>query len=232
VASDWREYQEESAEFFRSLGLSAETDVSIEGSRTSHDIDVLVKSQHVGFEVTWLVECKYWKTKVSKVHVLALRQIVIDVGADRGILLCEVGFQSGAIEAAELTNVTATSLEEFRTRSSDQIASMRFQELYDRIGDCNRRYWDIPKAKRIDCGLRVSPGNMGYSAPDIIKLSEDILAKAFRGEYPFKSEHLASVVYGIPSLFSSPQDVLTTVDSIVRDLEKRLHDCENRSTDS
>jgi hypothetical protein len=37
--------------------------------------------------------------------VLALRQIVTDVGADRGILLSEKGFQSGAVEAATLTNV-------------------------------------------------------------------------------------------------------------------------------
>ena len=88
----WKEYQEEAASFFRSLGLDASTDVTVEGVRTTHDIDVLVKSHHVGFEITWLVECKHWKTPVSKLHVLALREIVADVGADRGILLSEAGF--------------------------------------------------------------------------------------------------------------------------------------------
>src|SRR5688572_5826143 len=101
----WKEYQEAAALYFRSLGLEAATDVAVRGVRTSHDIDVLVKSHHVGFDITWIVECKNWKTPISKLHVLALREIVSDLGADRGILLSESGFQSGAREAANLTNV-------------------------------------------------------------------------------------------------------------------------------
>lgn len=90
MADDWQGYQEEAACFFRSLGLDASTDVTIAGVRTNHDIDVVVKSHHAGFDITWLVECKHWKTRVSKLHVLALREIVADVGADRGILLSDV----------------------------------------------------------------------------------------------------------------------------------------------
>ena len=56
----------------------------------------------MGFEVTWIVECKYWQTPVNKLHVLALREIVTDTGADRGILLSESGFQVDAKEAAWL----------------------------------------------------------------------------------------------------------------------------------
>ena len=68
----WKEYQEEATSFFRSLGLDASTDVTVDGVRTTHDIDVLVKSHHVGFEITWVVECKHWKTRVSKLHVLGV----------------------------------------------------------------------------------------------------------------------------------------------------------------
>jgi hypothetical protein len=46
-----------------------------------------------------------WKSRISKAHVLVLREIVSDIGADRGILLAEHGAQSGAREAAVLTNV-------------------------------------------------------------------------------------------------------------------------------
>ena len=110
MAANWQEYQEEVAAFFRSLGLEAETNVTVKGVRTTHDIDVLVKSRHVGFTVVWIIECKHWKRRVTKLHVLALREIVADLGADRGILLSEGGFQSGAIEAAALTNVHVNSL--------------------------------------------------------------------------------------------------------------------------
>src|SRR5229473_2440209 len=114
MATNWKEYQEEAAAFFRTLGLEARTDVSLRGVRTNHDVDVLVQSHHIGFDVTWIIECKYWKNPVSKLHVLALREIVTDLGADRGILLSEGGFQSGAIEAATLTNVHVTSLLDVR----------------------------------------------------------------------------------------------------------------------
>lgn len=123
----WKKYQEEAADFFRSIGLEALTDATIEGVRTNHDIDVLVKSHHVGFYITWIVECKLWNTPVAKLHVLALREIVTDVGADRGILLAESGFQSGAEEAADLTNVQLTSLGEFRATARDSLNAMRLR---------------------------------------------------------------------------------------------------------
>jgi restriction system protein len=87
--ADWSEYQEEAAEFFRSLGLEATTNVTIKGVRTTHDVDVMVKSLHAGFEVTWIVECKYWKTRVSKLHVLGLSRVidrVIGSDSDRVIV--------------------------------------------------------------------------------------------------------------------------------------------------
>jgi hypothetical protein len=102
MASTWQEYQEEAAEFFRSIGLEATTDHVVQGVRTKHAVDVHVKAHYVGFDVVWIVECKHWNTPVSKLHVLALREIVTDLGVDRGILLCEPGFQSGAAEAASL----------------------------------------------------------------------------------------------------------------------------------
>jgi len=66
--------------------------------------------------------------KVTKLHVLALREIVADVGADRGILLSEAGFQSGAIEAAKLTNVHVTSLARLRDTATAEVMAMRLRE--------------------------------------------------------------------------------------------------------
>ena len=163
MAAEWSEYQEEAAELFRSLGLEATTNVTVKGVRTTHDVDVLVKSRHAGFEVTWIVECKYWNSRVKKLHVLALREIVTDTGSDRGILLAEKGFQSGAAEAAALTNVHLTSLAETRREASAEISGMRLTELYDRVELCRVRYWSIPKSVRIDHGLRTDVFESGYS---------------------------------------------------------------------
>jgi hypothetical protein len=57
MADSWQEYQEEVATFFRSLGLEAITNLTVQGVRTTHDIDVFVKSHHVGFVVVWISTC-------------------------------------------------------------------------------------------------------------------------------------------------------------------------------
>jgi restriction system protein len=223
MANTWKEYQEEAAAFFRALGIDSETDVTVQGVRTTHDVDVLVKSHHVGFDVTWIVECKHWKSRVSKLHVLALREIVADVGADRGILLSEGGFQSGAIEAATLTNVHVTSLAAVRRTARTEILSMRLRELYDRIEACREQYWNIPKKARIEHSLRPDVGDLGYSGAHILDLAGDLLTKTFRGIYPIESETLAALCTpGFPRQFATAEDLLAIVDPMVGDLEARL----------
>lgn len=193
MAATWRGYQEQVAAFFRSLGLDATTNHRAQGVRTSHDIDVFVRSHYVGFDIIWIVECKYWSTAVTKLHVLALREIVTDLGVDRGILLCEAGFQSGALEAATLTNVDATSLAALRGTASAEFAAMRLPELFDRAERCRVRYWDLPKGARIKNGLRPGLGGDTYSGNIIGELASDLLGKALRGVYPFVLEKHAGL---------------------------------------
>jgi restriction system protein len=220
---DWKDYQEEAAEFFRTLGLEANTDVTIQGVRTKHDVDVLAKSHHYGFDVTWIVECKFWKEPVSKLHVLALREIVTDAGADRGILLSEAGFQSGAVEAANLTNVQVTSLADLSVTAREQISAVQLRELYERVERCNLRYWEIPKAKRIADDLRPDLAEGGYSGPAVIDACRDILSRASLGRYPFSCEALAR--YFMPRLqqdFPSATQVVHIVGDLVSELEVKL----------
>lgn len=220
----WKKYQEDAAAFFRSLGLEALTDETVEGVRTKHDIDLLVKSHHVGFDITWIVECKLWKTPVTKLHVLALREIVSDIGADRGIILSESGFQSGAEEAANLTNVQLTSLEEVRETARDSFNSMHLRELYDRVETCRERYWDISKADRVEAGLRPDSGGYSYSGARAIDCCSDLLARAFRGTYPFQSDSLEIYArFGNDKSFESPEEIIEIVERLTEELEGRLN---------
>jgi len=96
----WREYQQRAADFFRRLGLTAIVEHEVEGARGHHAVNVYVEGLFHGIPLKWVVECKAWKTNVPKEKVMALSSIVQDVGADRGFLLSETGFQAGAIRAA------------------------------------------------------------------------------------------------------------------------------------
>jgi hypothetical protein len=88
--------------------------------------------------------------------------IVADLGADRGILLSEAGFQSGAVEAANLTNVHVNSLATLQTQAETEVIAMRLRELFDRAENCRQRNWDIPKSVPIEFGLRSDSAAFGY----------------------------------------------------------------------
>lgn len=230
MANVWQDYQNEVAVFFRSLGLSAETDLTLEGVRTTHDVDVVVRSQHVGFTVTWIVECKHWKKPVTKLHVLALREIVADLGADRGILLSETGFQSGAVEAANLTNVHVNSLATLQAQSESEVIAMRLRELFDRVESCRQRYWDLPKSVRIDCGLRPESMAFGYSGDHIVAIATELLSKSFRDVFPVEVDSLVGMaVFGGPKTFANATQITDYVQSAIGDLEAKLDACERTS---
>lgn len=219
----WKQYQEDTADYFRSIGLEAETDVSVKGVRTSHDVDVFVTSHFDGFDVKWIVECKYWQKPVNKLHVLALREIVTDLGADRGILLSESGFQSGSFEAAEMTNVQLTSLVSLKSSSSKTIYSMRFRELIDRVMSCKDRYWELSKSVRIEYGLRPEYGEHDFFGDSIIKYCNDVLSKSLKNEYPVHSEDpWTFMMYEKYGKIDSPEKVLQIIEPLISEFESKL----------
>lgn len=111
---EWKRYQKATADAFRRLGCNAQEDLTVAGVRATHAVDVHATFLRSGILCTWIIECKLWKSRVTKEKVLALKSILEDVGADRGIIVSEMGFQSGAQDAARGTNITlVTSLQEF-----------------------------------------------------------------------------------------------------------------------
>lgn len=118
---DWREYQVQVAEFFRLLGCSAQIEARVKGTRGTHKVDVLVSFVQFSFENRWIVECKSWNSSIPKEKVLALQSIVQDVGAEKGILLSEAGFQSGAIACANNTNIILSSIADLKEQAKAEI---------------------------------------------------------------------------------------------------------------
>lgn len=144
----WREYQEETAALFRSVGLNATTDERIEGARGKHAVDVVVRSRRAGLTQLWVVECKWRQRPVEKLHVAALTEIVRDTGADRGILLSEVGFQAGALQMAARSNITLTSLTELREDTAEEVERLRLGESRKRLSQLRDRLSSVGSSQR------------------------------------------------------------------------------------
>ena len=134
-----------------------------------------------------------------------------------------MGFQSGAREAAKLTNVQVTSLAVLAATTKDEIYGMRLRELFDRIEDCNRRYWEIPKSTRIQSGLRPDTGEVSYSGTIVIALCRDLISRALRGSYPIMKNDL-QVFFdpSLPAMFESAESVVHVLEAQLGELERRL----------
>jgi hypothetical protein len=186
----WREYQEEAAALFRSLGLEAATDERLHGVRGAHDVDVVVRSRRAGLEQCWLVECKLRRRRVEKLHVTALAEIVRDVGADRGVLLSEVGFQAGAVRMAYKSSVTLTSLADLREEAAEEMLTLRLGEcrlclagLRERLGAVGEVQHHGPNA--LSTSYRTAPGHWdSIKLHAAVGIAEEGLRRAELGSWP------------------------------------------------
>jgi hypothetical protein len=152
-----------------------------------------------------------------------LREIVADIGADRGLLMAEEGFQPGAREAANLTNVLLTSLAELNVTVSTDISMMKIRDLQDRIDDCTARYWAIDQPTRIEFGLRADVGEPGYSGAQVCDAIRAFLADAARGKYAATTDPVIGLKISLLGLSAaSPAEVIDVAEPIVSDLEARL----------
>jgi hypothetical protein len=151
---DWRQFQEKVALRFRAAGCHAKVDMQIEGARGTHKVDVYVAFNQYGIKCSWIVECKFWNRNVPKEKVMALGGIVSDCGADRGLIISRRGFQSGAVRAAQKTNITLTSIEDLLLYISDETKELeqlqqRLAEIKDKLGETSQ---ELEEYRCPECG--------------------------------------------------------------------------------
>jgi hypothetical protein len=217
--------------------MDASVDVTVAGVRTSHNIDVLVRVKYVGFEITWIVECKAWSSRVPKEKVFALRQIVDDVGADRGFLMAESGYQSGALEAALVSNVTLTSVKELTERLRYDLAMTKLAKLERRADILGARYWRLDKYTRIDAGLRPDVGEGGYSGNHTISAVEQILREVRLRGFPLVYDRTMAALASFGNrydpaggpdgkIIDAPETLVAVLDDELSELEEKLSQAE------
>lgn len=155
----WEQYQDKVASFLSLLGFEVQVGETVGGARAEHDIDVTARMSVAGVEQLWVIECKSWKRRVSKDRVLTFRGVVEDVGADRGLLFSESGFQPGAVSAAQKSNVTLTSLAQFEQDFPAEVSSTRAKVLDERIASLMQAFvaiWNLSEPERVAAFARYS----------------------------------------------------------------------------
>ena|SRR5258708_39217934 len=96
----WQELEETAARILEEAGFKVERRKEVSLVRGTANVDLVFTDIHGSPPPKVFIECKHWRTRVSKTEVHAFRSIVRDAGANSGLLLGSSGFQSGAVEAA------------------------------------------------------------------------------------------------------------------------------------
>jgi hypothetical protein len=136
----WQQYQHQAAGLLRELGFSAEVDAQLaEANGAIHAIDVAARRTVAGVDLLWIVECKFWSKPVDMGAVRDLRTLVLDLGADHGLLMSESDFQSGAVMTSKQKNITLTSLDHLRANAADEILAARLALAEKRLMDLSLR---------------------------------------------------------------------------------------------
>jgi hypothetical protein len=211
MESKWITYQKDASQFFANLGLSTALEESVSGVRGKHKIDVLVTGKVHGLQIRWIVECKHWTSNVTKEKVLALLAIVQDIGADKGILLSEVGFQSGAIRVSKNTNLLLTSLADLREEIKDTFAETVIASLHWRITKVSDKLWALHRLEQDGFG-----STPAFSERTKLAFLEMAFNDAMVGQYP--------TIYAI-----GPNDMrlaASNFDDLVREADKLITSAE------
>lgn len=193
MSKDWEKYQRKVADLFNTFGCQAETNAKVQGARGKHRIDVLVSFSNYGYKNTWVCECKFWSSSIPKEKVLALQAIIQDIGADKGLLFSESGFQAGAVSCAMNTNIILTSCDELEKNLKSYLVGSIIVKKLSEIVILKDRLFDLSYTKTIkyETDGNSRSGSFSTSSPPghgkiytTIAMLEETLKKAWNNGYP------------------------------------------------
>jgi len=138
---DWKDLQLKVAKIYEDIGYDTKIEADIKLARGTVNVDVLCVKKTTAFNETIIIECKYWNTRVPKTIVHAFRSVIADHGANSGYIISKMGFQEGAYESTENTNIRLLTFEEFQSA----IRPVWLGAVVDRIEEVGyplRKYCD------------------------------------------------------------------------------------------
>ena len=127
--NNWRDLQDKVASILRVIGCEAEVEQTIKTVRGNVVVDVHAIDLTTTPKLTYLCECKYWTNPVPKGIVHGFRAVCTDYGAHVGFLISRNGFQSGAYEAVQNSNIYLLDWFEFQNVFIKRWKKKRYENM-------------------------------------------------------------------------------------------------------
>lgn len=122
----WRELQDMVSRILSECGMTVETEPRLTTARGQVEVDVYAEESVKGRRYSIICECKHWKARVPQTIVHGFRTVVADIGVNAGYIVGSSGIQSGAVVAADLTNIKLLIWEEFQLEFEETWLDLHF----------------------------------------------------------------------------------------------------------
>lgn len=175
--TSWQDLENRVALIFSEMGFEVLVEETIDLIRGKKQVDVYAKERKQVPSHEYIVECKNYAVNVSQEKAHALRTVVADSGVSMGFLISKAGFQKGAYEAVEKTNIRLFNWCEFQSFFLDRWVGIAEEHLQDL--SCNLEHYLDPSRSSKSFIDRYT---------DIYHLSKfKMLGRSLKTiEYPFK----------------------------------------------
>jgi hypothetical protein len=130
----WQELELMVSQAFDEMGYESHRNEEISTVRGKVKVDVHAIKRSNPIPTHVLCECKYWNKPVDQSVIYSFRSICSDIGAHYGLIISKKGFQSGAGDSRQHTNIHLLSFEEFQATFFSEWRSgisMRFVQMSD-----------------------------------------------------------------------------------------------------
>jgi len=119
--TDWRDLQNKVCQLFKEMGYDTEIEKVINlAGRGKKEVDVYIEDPLASHNHRYLIECKHWEHNVHQDVVHGFKTVMEGAGASTGFIVSKRGFQKGAYEAAQYTNINLVTFEELQHLYGDE----------------------------------------------------------------------------------------------------------------
>lgn len=131
----WQELEELVADILFKCGMAVTIQKDLTLARGSVNVDVYAEHTVKGRPYRLLCECKYWSAPIPRTVIHAFRSVVSDSGSNFGYLISKNGFQPGALEAADFTNIKLLTWMEFQAEFEEEYFQNYFRSKIEEYVD-------------------------------------------------------------------------------------------------
>ena len=126
---DWKQLEEMVNTAFTEMGYESYRNHPTDTVRGRVVIDVFATDCRTSISTIVICECKHWNKPVNQQVIYAFRSVCSDIGAHYGIVISKVGFQSGATETRQATNVHLLNFVQFQEKFFSKWREGVFMEI-------------------------------------------------------------------------------------------------------